>query len=327
VRYFKTSLFIVIIILFATNAYAKNILYIASYDLDMNWTKICHEGVLSSIGSQHNVESIFMDTKRKPVSAHQAIADKIWGEVLKKKPDLIMLADDNALKYLAPKLEKTKIKVVVLGINANPRIYFSKPQIPTNFTGVLERLLLIPVTRGIKKITPLEKKKVLILFDNSPTSTAIVDVALYNKKSLTWDGTTVEWQAITYYENWKKAVITADDEYDAILLSTWATVKHRDTGEALTEKEILEWTGQNSPVPIFAMNAHVVGSKMAVGAMVLDGHRHGKDAAEMALKILNNEETKQWKTTKNGIWYFNKANLKKYNLTLPAEIEKDTVFQ
>lgn len=55
-------------------ALSADILIIKSYHAENTWTKNCLKGVTDTLGSEHNVEVLYMDTKRKPKSEFEEIA-------------------------------------------------------------------------------------------------------------------------------------------------------------------------------------------------------------------------------------------------------------
>lgn len=144
----------------------KDILIIESYHSGNPWTRN-YVNAISSQFKEYTIQTFQMDTKRLPLETYSARSDIAWKVIQAINPSLIFLGDDNALKYLAKRLGKTKYPVVYLGINSNPRrteVYKYK-----NITGVLERPLLKRSIISIKKILP-SINKVLILFDESTTS-------------------------------------------------------------------------------------------------------------------------------------------------------------
>ena len=113
------------ITIFATNASAapKTILAIESYHSDNAWDASYLEGLQETFGKDYTLVSFEMDTKRQPKSLYQKQADLAWLKYQELKPDLVILGDDNAMKFLGPKFIMTETPVVFLGINQNPRDY------------------------------------------------------------------------------------------------------------------------------------------------------------------------------------------------------------
>ena len=130
-------------LLYLTTCFAANaekILVIESYHADFQWDIEYKKGIVDNIVGEHNFSYVQLNTKRLAESKHAAMVAIAWQRYISFKPDIVVLGDDNALKYLGPKLEGVGIPVVYLGINNNPRNY--ELYQASNITGVLERPLL-----------------------------------------------------------------------------------------------------------------------------------------------------------------------------------------
>ena len=81
-----------------------------------------------------------MDNKRLPKEQFAERADLAWKYIQSQAPQLVILADDNAVNLLHQRLNDSLIPVVYLGVNMNPREYHLNEH--KRFTGVIERPLL-----------------------------------------------------------------------------------------------------------------------------------------------------------------------------------------
>ncbi len=226
------------------SAFAAKILIINSYHPENIWTMNCLQGVSDTLGNQHDIEILYMNTKRKPKAEFNQIAKDTLEQAEKINPDLIMLADDNALSLLGQDLSKKDIPIVFYGINNNPRVYFKPERLPNNVFGVLERHLILPLVRHIKNIAPIKHNRILVLLDDSTTSQSIKAVGLKGDDQNIVGDTEVNAQTVRYFDDWKQHVLQAGESYDAIILQTWYTVLDRKSGQVINEKEVLDWTGK-----------------------------------------------------------------------------------
>ena len=320
---------LLVVFLLPNNALTGEILLVVSYHPSNEWTANCIKGIRQQIADRHSIEIIAMDTKRKKESEFQTIADSVWARIIDKKPDLVMLADDNALKYLGPRLSQSDMPVVFYGVNNTPRSNLPNGRIPENMTGLMEKRLLIPLARTVIRIVPANHNRILILFDDSETTKIHLEKALFGKKTIPLKNSTIEWKSIGYYDIWQETVLDADNHYDAIIMENWYTVKDRHTKTVMPEQDVLEWTAQNAPVPIFGTTPFAVGRKRLVGALVLEGTEYGQAAAEIALQILDSGMKPSEFTitySEKGKYYFNEQKLTQFNLQLPAEIRNVASF-
>lgn len=301
----------------------KKILNIASYHPEYAWTRDCTEGIENAVRPAYQIETHYMDTKRIPASEFQKAADSAWEKYKAFRPDLVMLGDDNALRLLGPRFVEAGVPVVHYGVNNNPRMYFDG-KIPENVSGILERPLIIPWVRYLQKIIP-GIKKVLVMFDASSSSNAVISLAFHNKQSVSVSGTVTELKVTDKWDEWKEAVIQAKGKYDAIIIVNHFTIKAQD-GKTTDNADIIRDCSRLSSVPIFATNNFAVHSEGAVGALVIVGQNHGKEAGELAINILEGKKHAH-KTQTAGTFYFNKTQLNRFDLKLPRDMEEKSVFQ
>lgn len=186
-------------------AQKKDILVIESYHGGYPWDASYKEGLTEVLGSKYNLIFFEMDTKRLPKSEYKNRNRMAWDKYKEINPVLVVLGDDNALKYLGPKFANTNTPVVYLGINNNPRSYGMVNN--EHITGVLERPLL---KRSIKFLDELLKiKKVLILFDAGTTAKCIFSEIFSNSESEVFGGIQADIKLIKNYTQWQKSVLTA----------------------------------------------------------------------------------------------------------------------
>jgi len=187
-------------------AQKNEILVIESYHSEFPWDASYKQGLSEVLSNKYNLVFFEMDTKRLPESEFENRAQMAWDEYKKIDPVLVILGDDNALKYLGPKFIKTDTPVVYLGINNNPRAYniFGN----NNVTGTLERPLL---KRSILCINKIKKSNnILLLFDASPTSQVLSSEIFYGKKSMEFGGVSSDIKLIKNFDEWKKNVLNAE---------------------------------------------------------------------------------------------------------------------
>ncbi len=322
---FLTLILVMLLIGTASAAVKPKVLVIESYHLEYEWNKNCERGLVSVLKDDADMHYFRMDTKRISPDLYEHRAELAWQEYERIQPDVVVLADDNALSLLGPRFLKTETPVVYLGINNNPRHYIP---INKNITGVLERPLYKRSITFLRKILHIEKGKILILLDTGTTSQVLVDSVFEGNSIATVGGTQVHIQHVATYNGWKKIVKKAgDDGYSAIILGLFQTIVD-DKNNNITSEDILAWTSKNSPVPIFGFWEMNVGKDKTIGGLVLSGEVQGSTAGEMVLKILNGVPVKKIKPVipSQGVFVFSKTELKKWKIILPRNIRDVTTF-
>jgi len=327
-RKFISMSFIGLILVFNNQAIAqdfRSIFIIESYHLGYDWDKSYINGLKEALGSHYQLSRFEMDTKRLPKHRFKQQAEKAWQTYQSLQPDLVVLADDNALNYMAPYFVDTNIPVVYLGINNNPREYGLHNQ--QNFTGILERPLLKRSTQFIKDIVP-GSKKLLILFDSGTTSTVIKEEAFKNQNRIHISGLDIELRTLSRQSQWRQQILSSKDNgYDAIILGLYQTLAD-EQGNNVSDAQVIKWTSENSPLPLFAFWSFTVGENKAIGGFVLDGKDQGKEAGNIIKSIFSGTPpyTILPITGASGNFIFSTSQLQRWNLILPEYIAHQATF-
>jgi len=300
-------------------AQKEDILVIESYHAQYPWDKSYKEGLQEVLGSKYNLVFFEMNTKRIDKNQYEKMANLAWKRYEQLNPVLVILGDDNALKYLGYRFVKTTTKVVYLGINNNPRNYSISGY--KHITGILERPLLKRSLFHISKLTKV--KKVLVLFDSGTTSKVIVDEVFLGKTSLLIRDIQVDIKLVDKFYRWQKIVKKAKKEnYDILIVGLYHTIKDRAYNHMKAE-DVLTWTSKHTPIPPFAFWDFTVGKNKAIGGYVLFGKEQGLEAGKIALKMLSHTKDSliMPKTAQRGRFLFSTSQLKKWNLNPVGKIK------
>lgn len=312
--------FIVILICPGIASARAKVLLIESYHSGYIWDANCIRGLETALNGTADIVSFAMDTKRLDVALYEERADMAWREYQRVRPDVVVLADDNALKYLAARFMSTDTPVVYMGINANPREYVG---MNSNITGVLERPLYKRSVILIKQILNMHSGKILVLFDKGTTADVLKDSVFRGRYKSKIAGIEADIMLISSYSEWKKAVLSAkDDGYSAVVVGLFQRIFDGD--EHVPGPEVLNWTSQNIRVPMFAFWKMFVGADKAIGGLVLSGEIQGRTAGEMVLKILAGTPINQIPPIipSQGEFVFSKHELRKWKIRLPYNLMK-----
>ncbi len=304
---------------------AASILVVESYNAEYAWDISYKQALDEILGKNHTLEYFQMDTKRLPKEQHAVKADEAWARYEKLHPDLVILGDDAALKFLAPRLSATATPVVYLGINNSPLDYPGATA--KNFTGVLERPFLRRNIAVVHELLP-KAKRALVMFDNDTTAKVVHRDTFGDKNSLTINGLDVDLTLFADWEQWKKVVLDAkSNNYDMLFVGLYHTL--RDTsGRAMDPEYVVRWTSENAPIPTFGFLDFSVGISKTTGGLVLLGKEQGKTAAEIALKILEGTKPSDItpKMSERGRLLFSKKQLNRFQITLPKAVEQEAEF-
>lgn len=312
-----TSILLCIIMASVAGADEKRVMVINSYHADYPWV-IAHNDALKERLADKAIQSFYyLDSKRLSPSESLAKAKGMLKTVKESRPDLIILADDFALKELGNEIMLDGIPVVFLGINTNPRMHIGDM---TLATGVLERPLLKRSIVYIKDIMEDDLKKCLVLFDNGTTAASTMETVFRGKHSNVFSRTSTDITLLQTFNEWKQTVLTAKDNgYSVIILGLYHTLVD-DKGNHVPDEQVATWTSANSPVPVFGFWDFAVGKGKAIGGLILSGAPQGEEAAKLALKVLDGQtpNTLEPVHAEHGRFIFSRSELKRWNITLPA---------
>lgn len=300
---------------------APNISIIHSYHKEYAWEQSLTSGLLDSLPHDAHLEHFYLDTKRLPRSEHQAQTEKAWEHLNAQQPDLVILCDDNAARYLGPRLKNGPTPVVYLGLNRNPRDYGLFPA--KNMTGVLERPLLKRSLHSMCKLVNTEDTKVLILFDSDTTSDAVVHEAFAGQSQIHLGKVRVELKQLELLKEWQNALLNAKAEgFDTVYIGLYHTLR-TDSGEHVPDDEVLAWTNQHAPVPIFAFWDFAVGKGKTIGGHVLNGRDQGIAGGQIASRILEGTPPAAIppRTAEAGSYLFSIHELARFGISLPPSLK------
>lgn len=297
----------------------KTVLVIESYHASYPWDKDYTQALRQQLELQAELHFEQLDTKRLPRDQYQAQADRIWQRFLQLKPDLVVTGDDNALRLLGPRVVATDTPLIYLGINANPRSYFER--IPSNVSGILERPLFKRSILYIHRIMDAKLTRILVLFDDGTTSRALLEEEFSGALQVQLGPVQVDIQLIGSESEWHQTISESKQQgYDAVVVGLYHTLTDNE-GNHVPDQQIIEWTSEHTPLPLFAYWKFAVGEKMTAGGYVLDGYTQGLLAAELVKDALAGKPLPRMPSSSGeGRFVFSRSQLHRWQLELPPSI-------
>lgn len=306
---------------FSVHTWAAKVLLVQSYHSEFEWDKSYIQGLKDTLHPDVELQTFQMDTKRVAASEYEKMAQLAWRKYQEFKPDVVVLGDDNALKFMWPKLFNESVSVVFLGINSNPREILSNFRGRAQVTGVLERPLFVKTLGELKKILPDQQLKVRIMFDTGITSTIarqyIERQYLLIKENL---GVEVEIVSAQTKQQWHQFIQSAPDEgFSVVIVGLYQTLVD-ENGDNVSSDEVISWTHHNSKLPVFAFWDFAVGEEKAAGGVVLFGNSQGVTAGSLVNKIVNGESARNMpiQIGNQGKAIYSKAAMEQWRLKAPA---------
>lgn len=317
----NSTLFVLMLLVFPLHA--QSILVIESYHSEYIWVQSYRAGLEEVLGAEHEFSYFQLDAKRTPVASQQRRATAAFELYKQLSPDLVLLADDEALRLLAEKFKETDTPVVYFGVNGNPRKYNITGA--KNIFGLLERP---PIKRSIIMLKKhLSLKRVLLLLDTSLTASNIYQGDLNNTRSHQLSGVHVDIELMGLFDNWQAAVLNAKQAgYTAVIAGLYHNIKDR-SGKHIPAKKVIEWTSANSTVPLLGLWDFSVGKNKTMGGFVMSGYTQGKGAAHIVKQIFNGETLSPLpKSPFDGQFIFSKIQVEKWGFKIPEGLPRNSVL-
>jgi len=317
--------------------FAKNILILNSYSINLDWTKSELEGILNKLKNRSDLKiyTEFMDTKvfrptpQRLKNFYSYLSDKYK----KIKFDIIITTDDNALNFIRKYKNRSifkKAKVFFAGVN---NLCLAEHLDKNIYAGVFEKKEPLVNLKFIKKIDP-EIKTIYVVADNSNSAKSVMkeyqqafknikkfDFVYINNKNLE-----------EIVERIKKAPIHSS----MMLLTPFSFALQ---GSHINYRYAIMFLSEyfNRPIVIHTDLLANIPKTNIVGGKVTDGITQGEEVAQKVIEYLSGKKMRDIGFTfeKANQMYLNVKNLEKFginayslNFDNPIFVNKpDTFFE
>ena len=255
--------------------HGKKILYVNSYHKGYEWGDGEQSGAEKTLtGTGVELRVMYMDTKNNPADDFcQEAGRKVKKCIDEFRPDVLIVADDNAFAYVViPYYKDAPLPVVFCGINWD----ISRFQGPfKNTTGMLEVALIKQIYGHLKKYAKGGRVGFLG-FDVLPERLN----AGYYEQFL--GGQKLQMEFVKDFDSWKHSFLALQEKCDIILFGTPDGIKDWDKEKA---REFIE---RNIKIPIGSDMAEL--KDIDLISLVKIPQEQGEYAAYTALRILDGEK-------------------------------------
>ncbi len=194
-------------------------------------------------------------------------------------PDVVIVLNDEAARVVIPVYPDTNQPFVFCGLKGD--LQDSGLDRP-NVTGVLEHPYPLQTARMAMEITQ-KQDSFMVLGDDSPLGKTIISEVYRQLISDTTLESRPDLRITSRWEEWQQLVLRGTETSDFILLVGYSGLKDR-AENTISDREALQWTLQNAPIPVFGLWAETT-LEGAVGGLALTQYEQGVTAAEMSLRI------------------------------------------
>lgn len=301
------------------------ILLVNSYHPNSPWFIRYFKAFADEIGDAANIVIYHMDTKHVPETAFEQRAVRALELLDRTHPDVVVLGDDNAIKYIGKAVLSRGYPLVYLGVNKNPRVYIGQNSLAT---GVLERPLVKRSLLYLREIMGADLQRCLLILEDSATARVLSESVFNGKPSATFGGISVDMVMTNEWTKWQAEISGAKTNgYDAIMVGLYQRLRD-ERMNLISGDDAIKWTSANSPLPLFGLWDQNIGPGMAVGGLVLSPIPQGWMAGRLVKDILAGDSPEDLLpvVADQGRFLFSRSGLKRWNLTLPESIERESEF-
>ncbi|MBC7458006.1 MAG: hypothetical protein H7235_06985 [Bdellovibrionaceae bacterium] len=248
----KNSVVLAFLLLIGAQAFAKTCLYVNSYHSGYPWSDGIESSLEAGLKGKCTLIKFNMDTKKSPTTAKQK-GEEAKALIESKKPDVVIVSDDNAVKYLLmPFFKDSKVPFVYLGVNWSGDAYGLPYK---NTTGMIEVAPVQAVLQEVKAASGSIKKAIFLSPDNESEQ---MD-AKFTQKLFKAGGIEMDIVLVKNMNEWKEAYKKAQESTDLVYVNNnagindWNEAEGKATAAASMKKVttgIYEWM---APYSTFVM--------------------------------------------------------------------------
>ena len=265
----------------------KVVTYINSFHRGHPSSDDIMDGIIENFPTDSfEIDTYFMDTKRNPSREFiEHRSTQLFESIMEIKPDILLISDDNAIKYLVqPHLEDLTMPVVFCGVNWTD-VEYDLP--PNKVTGMLEILPVADMLFTMQSYYP-SMDRLLFLSENTTTSRKekqLLDT-LFNRV-----GVNAAHELVDNFDQWKTIFKEANQSFDIIYLPTNGAIKGWDHDEAI------RFINQHIQVPVVTTEDFMM--PYAVFGLTKVAKEQGIWVAVTAKKILAGSSLTEFSVTRN----------------------------
>jgi ABC-type uncharacterized transport system substrate-binding protein len=325
----RTILMLVLSLVLCTQALAHQspepfrLVVVHSYDPSYVWTQLIDRGIVESLrGFNVQVTRLYLDAKRRP--SRQSIADEAaaaLAEIERIAPQAVIAADDAAQEFLAaPHLKgRTTPQVIFCGVNAPLKTYGFPA---SNVSGVRERWHFREGFALLKKINPKIKTVAVLVEDTKTGRLLLEDLRSDERQNGHFALRVTEARGIRTLQEWKRAVLAAQKNNDALALDHYHSLIDENTGQVAPEAQVVAWNNANVRKPSlgFTDSARPNGNLCGV---LESGQEQGQLAGQMAREVLErgvSSGSLPVRVNTKGVILVNLKTAERLGITIPYAI-------
>ena len=289
------------------NSGVSKCLYVSSYHRGYAWSDGVEQGLRSVLTGRCEIRQIDMDTKRnKSVEFKQSAAAAVKREIESWQPDVVIVSDDNAAKYVVQQYYRdADTPFVFSGVNWTVKEY-GFPY--SNVTGIIEVAPLEAMLTHAIKYSDGAKKAIYLGADTLTEKKNLERVSRASKKL----GIELDGILVSHASEWKAQYLAAQNA-DFIVMGSYSGISDWNKTElaafAVEHAKKLTVTSHEWMMPFSTVGFTKIPQE------------HGEWAAQTAIEILQGKSPPEIPIVANRDWdlWLNAAHLESTRVKLPRK--------
>lgn len=298
---------------------------VRSYGAEDIWGQQIRSGVLETLsrngydrveGTLVLTEFVLDVDQYTDAEVDEAVLSTVLNAIESSLPDVVLVADDEAARSIIPSYPDSEQIFVYCGLNGDPEAYGIAGD---NVTGVLERPYPVQTVRLAQDLGN-EVTEVLIVSDTSLSGMASAEDIYKTLNAPDAPMVEVFREATGEWEIWQQWVREEFERFDGVLMGQHAGLLN-EAGETVPEDEVLAYTLENSPVPVFGLWLGDV-QRGAAGGLTVSPYEQGRAAADLVVRIAQGEVPSALTPIlpERNVLAVNIAAVERWSLNVPLEL-------
>lgn len=294
----------------------KKAIIVSSYHQEFEVQRNMLQTLRDNLAEKVQTSTLYLDSKRTTEKAVKVKTSQLLQRIKDAAPDVIFLADDNAVIHLAEKLLAQSFNVVILGVNENPRKYINNQIFPSLY-GVLERPLYLRAIFELESFYP-HATEVTILMDNTVTSN-IIKKQVFADEIILRGRITINYKQVETFQELNAFINKINNQPEhQLFVTTLFNLTDQKSAKKKPYSSILNWLNMHYRKPIFSFWKTKVKDHLILAAYGPSEEEQGRAAASMGNDILLGKKFRyRFVTPQNGLFYISQKQLDKFDLKIP----------
>ena len=246
------------------------------------------------------------------------------------EPDVVIAADNQAIKWVVAKWGDEEMPFVFTGLTVEPdAIRGLSERIGVHVTGVMAPTFYSRTLDWIHYVFP-DARRAIFLGDSSRSYG--IDESLLQEAQLSHhqrhdaisehatrlDDITLS--LVDTFADWQTQVLEANHNADVLVVVSYLTLVD-DRGSKVDSAQVIRWTVENSDIPVVAMAEFSV-IQGALGGMVIAGDEQGRLAGQLAARVLDGEAISDIDVVvpRRGKLVLNTEAIKRWHVDVPISL-------